>query len=63
MALACYASGTDLSQMRIEEYQLFWNGIASADEHGRFAVRFSEIRSFNLLTGCAVGKDVPMEVC
>lgn len=30
MALACYTSGMDLSRMRIEERQPFWNEVASA---------------------------------
>ena len=30
MALACYTTGTDISGMRIEERQPFWNEVANA---------------------------------
>ena len=30
MALACYTTGTDLSGMRVEERQPFWNEVVNA---------------------------------
>lgn len=74
MALACYASGTDLSGMRIEDRQPFWSEVANA--HSliqkfqpmnvgglQYVAHFRKFALLLLLTTRIIRNDVPMEIC
>ena len=73
MALACYTSGTDLSGMRVEERQPFWNEVANAHSliqkfqpmsvGGFQYVVFIRKSALLSLTNRTIRNDVPMEVC
>ncbi|KAF9645193.1 hypothetical protein BDM02DRAFT_3189923 [Thelephora ganbajun] len=54
MAFACYTNGTDLSGMRVEERQPFWNEVANAH---------SLIQKFQPMSVGGFQNDVPMEIC